>query len=159
MQKTILVSLVVGFIALSGFKSDPVSHEQLILDYFLTDVLPSDFNNVSVVEFKGKTENTYSTLGNYKICLKPEEKLQSMLERMTKGSTTNVKELSYRQIDRISITDFKTNSGSPKLYIYPELHVADQFYVFLKFSQPGESDANYIFQVDLDGDIRSCKMD
>jgi hypothetical protein len=158
MKKTILIPLAFVFIALSSFESDPVSHEQLILDYFISEIVPSDFKTVSTIEFKGRTEDTYSTLGDYKVCLKPEEKLQSILGEITKNSTTNIKELNYSQKDQVSIKSFTTNSTVAKLYIYPELHVADHHYVFVKFSQPGGSDSKYIFQVNVEGKIRSCKM-
>lgn len=157
MNKTILLALILGLTLLS-FKG-PMEYEQITFDYFISDVLGNDFKNISAIEFKGKTETTYSTLGDYKFCLKPEDKLQSLVKAVTKESTRIPKQVRHEQTKGITITDFREDTITPQLYLYPAVRVADNFYVFLSFHKPSEPFANYVFELNVEGKIlRSCKM-
>ena len=160
MERTFSVILVLGLISLSGFIKESTNYEQITFDYFVSDILGSDFKNISSFEFKGKTEESYSTLGKYKFCLKPEEKLGSAIKDVTKGWRRNVKEIKYENIKGLTIVDFQSNASGPKLFIYPSVHVADNYYVFLSFQKPKEQSVKYVFELTSEGNIsRSCKMD
>jgi hypothetical protein len=159
MKKTISTPLLLAILILSSFIKNPVNHEQVAFDYFLSDILTTDFKDLSIFEFKGKTENTFSTLGNYKFCLKPQDRFQSMMEGVTKQPVTFSKEIKYTQIKNLTIIDFKDNSTGTKLYVYPSVHAADNFYVFISVGQPNAATVNYVFELAPDGKImRSCKM-
>src|SRR6478735_1922548 len=159
MKNAILIAFIFGVMGLSSFSVDRVNYEQITFDYFISDILRSDFKDISAIEFKGKTENTFSTLGKYKICLKREEKLESDFKDLTKGSTKQVIDIEYEKVTDLTISDFKKNSTTPKLYIYPVLHVADNFYVFISLQKSDDSIANYIFKLNPEGkNIQSCKM-
>jgi hypothetical protein len=80
------VILLMVLISLSGFNTKTENYEQLAFDFFVSDILPGDFTGITSFEFKGKTEQSFSTLGKYKFCLKPEEKLGAIMQEVTKGS-------------------------------------------------------------------------
>jgi hypothetical protein len=139
---------------------DPGNYEQRAFDYFVSDILRSDFPKIKSFGFKGKTEDSYSTLGKYRFCLKPEEKLGSLIEKVTKGSEVDAKEITYQHIKAPTIVDFQTEAKGSKLFVYPSVHVADSYYVFLSFQTPNEQSVKYILELTNDGNIsRSCKMD
>src|SRR4030095_12784705 len=98
MKKMFSVILLLGLISLSGFIKESANYEQITFDYFVSDILGSDFKEITSFEFKGKTEESYSTFGKYRFCLKPEEKLGSIMKDATKGLRTNVKEIKYEHI-------------------------------------------------------------
>ena len=98
MKKSFSIILVLGLISLSGFINESVDYEQITFDYFVSDILVTDFKDVTSFEFKGKTEESFSTLGKYKFCLKPEEKLGAIIEDVTKGNKRNVKEIEFKNI-------------------------------------------------------------
>jgi hypothetical protein len=153
-------TLVLVFICLSGFIKESNNYEQIAFDFFVTDILRSDFKDITSFEFKGKTEETYSSLGKYKFCLKPEEKLGSLLADITKKAKSNPKEIKFDNITDLKILDFTKQAGDPKLFIYPSLHVADNYYVFLSFQKANEHPVRYVFELTPEGNIsRSCKMD
>lgn len=159
MKKTILVMLMLGLIILSGFNKEPLHYEQIAFDYFISDILGSDFKGVAKIEFKGKPENSYSGLGDYKFCLKPEERLGSIMKEVTKGSRDDLRTVRFQQVKGITITDFQDDAAVPKLYLYPSVRVADNFYVFLSLQKPNELSANYVIELNPDGNIsRSCRM-
>lgn len=106
MKRTISVILVLGLIGLSGFIKESANHEQIAFDYFVSDILGSDFKDIKSIEFKGKTEESFSTLGEYKFCLKPEGKLGSIIKDIAKGATRNVKVIKYENIQGLTILDF-----------------------------------------------------
>lgn len=109
-------------------------------------------------EFKGKTEESFSTLGKYKFCLRPEEKLGSIIEDVTKGMKRKVKEIEFKNIEGLKITDFQTRTIGYRLFVYPSLHVADNYYVFLSFQKQKEQPVKYVFELTPEGEIsRSCK--
>ena len=159
MKNVIFVILVCGLIGISGFKEESINYEQITFDYFISDILGSDFKDITLIEFKGKTESAYSTLGDYKFCLKPEEKLESIIKDFTKRSTQNVKPVKSEGYKSITISDFNNKTTAPRLYLYPSVHVADNFYVFLSLRKPNEQVVNYVFELQPNGNItRSCKM-
>jgi hypothetical protein len=158
MKKTIL-TLLIGLIGLSSFTHPSVSYEQLAFDYFISRILSTDFKNLSLIEFKGETESTYSTLGNYKFCLKPEEKLQSLIKAVTKDPVYYFEKVNYNQVKNVTITNLKDDSKTAKLYIYHSVRVADNFYVFLTVNQPGKETIMYVVELNKEGDIlRYCRM-
>jgi len=160
MKTTFSIVLVLGLIGLSGFSKKSTNYEQITFDYFVSDVLRSDFKDVTSFEFKGKTEESYSALGKYKFCLKPEEKLGSIIKDVTKGTSQNVKEIGYEHIKGLTILNFQGNANESRLLIYPSVHVADNYYVFLSFQKPKEQSAKYVFELTPEGNIsRSCRMD
>jgi hypothetical protein len=159
MKKTMSVMLMFGLLVLSSFNKEPLHYEQIAFDYFITDILGSDFKDIAKIEFKGKPENSHSALGNYKFCLKPEERLGSSVKEATKGSRQDLKPIIYKQLKSITIVDFKDDPVTPKLYIYPTVRVADNFYVFLSLHKPNEPFANYVIELNPSGNIsRSCRM-
>ena len=160
MKKTIFSFLVFGLFSFSSFTTTRfVNHEQIAFDYFISDILKRDFTDVQAIEFKGKTEESFSKLRNVKFCLKPEEKLQSLIEDATKVRETNSKQIDYDQITNVTITDFTGKSNTAKLYIYQAVRVADNFYVFLSIGRRKEPLSNYVFELNSNGEIlRSCKM-
>jgi hypothetical protein len=160
MNKSMLATLLLGLIGLSGFIKGAVYPEQIAFDYFFSEIFADDFKNLSAIEFKGKTEERFSSLDGSKFCLKPQEKLQSLIGSVAKGPAYNVKEIRYNQVKNITITDFKPNSSTAKLYLYHSVRVADNFYVFLSVQVPNERMARYVFEITPEGEIsRSCKMD
>jgi hypothetical protein len=161
MKGTFSAILVLGIISLSGFEKDTTNYEQLTFDYFVSDILTSDFNNVTTFKFKGQTEDSYSTFGKYKFCLKPEEKLGSLIEDLTKkrSRSKKVKEINYGHVKGLTIVDFKSKENASWLFVYPSLHVADHYYVFVVFQKPKEQSVKYVFELTPEGDIsRSCKI-
>jgi hypothetical protein len=159
MKKTILVMLTLGLITLSGFNKEPLHYEQIAFDYFISDILENDFKDIAKVEFKGKPENSHAGLGDYKFCLKPEERLGSSIKEITKGPRQDLKPVNYKQLKDITIVDFKDDTVVPKLYLYPSVRVADNFYVFLSLQKPNEPIANYVIELNPNGNIsRSCRM-
>jgi hypothetical protein len=98
-------------------------------------------------------------LRNFKFCLKPEEKLQSLVEGAAKGLRSNSKEINYDQVKNITITAFTNKSNRAKLHIYHAVRVADNFDVFLSVQKYKEPLNNYIFDLNASGEIlRSCIM-
>ena len=159
MKKTIFSLLIFGLIGLSSFTTKSVNYEQIAFDYFISDILTRDFTNLSAIEVKGTTEESFSNWGNYKFCLKPVEKLQSLVEGATKGLRSNSKEIDYDQVKNITVTAFTDKSNSAKLYVYNAVHVADNFYVFLSIQNRKEILFNYVFELNSNGEIlRSCEM-
>jgi hypothetical protein len=160
MRNVILIALIFGFVSLSSFNKALVLHEQIAFDYFISDILSNDFKDVGEIEFKGKTETTYSNLGDYKFCLKPEERLGSFMKEITNGSRMmDSKQIRYDRVKSVTIANFKVNGVVPKLYLYPSLRIADNFYVFLSFQKPNEPFAHYVIELHPDGKIsRSCRM-
>ena len=160
MKRTLSVILIVGLISLSGFIKEPANYEQIAFDYFVSDILETDFKGITSFTFKGKTEESFSSLGNYKFCLKPEEKLGSLIEEVTKGSRRKVKEIRYEHIKGLTILDFKSKGSASSLFVYPSVHVADNYYVFLSFQKSNEQAVEYVFELTPEGNIsRSCRMD
>jgi hypothetical protein len=160
MKRTFSVILFLGLISLSGFVKESANYEQITFDYFVSDILGSDFKDIKSFEFKGRTEESYSTLGKYRFCLKPEEKLASMIDEITKGAGRKVKEIKYENIKGLTILDFQSKAGGSQLLIYPSVHVADNYYVFLSFQRTKEQPVKYVFELTPEGNIsRSCKMD
>ena len=160
MKRTFSVILFLGLISLSGFVKESANYEQITFDYFVSDILGSDFKDIKSFEFKGRTEESYSTLGKYRFCLKPVEKLGSMIDDVTKGATRSVKDIKYENIKGLTILDFQSKAISSRLFIYPSVHVADNYYVFLLFQRTKEQPVKYVFELTPDGNIsRSCKMD
>jgi hypothetical protein len=160
MKKTLSLILVLGLISLSGFIKESVDYEQIAFNYFVSDILRSDFKDISSFEFKGATEESYSTLGKYKFCLKPEEKLSAIIAEMTKGFRRNGREIRYEHIKDLTILDFESKANGSKLLIYPSVHVADNYYVFMSFQKSREQLAKYVFELTPQGNIsRSCNMD
>lgn len=159
MKKALLVTLIMGLIGLTGFKKDSIVYEQVAFNYFVSDILVSDFSDVSAIEFKGETESSYSTLGEYRFCLKPEQKLQSIIKDTAKGQTKGRQRIKYDQVSAISITEFKKDAVNPRLFVYPALRVADKYYVFVLLQRPDIS-AKYVLELNPDGNIsRNCRMD
>ena len=138
MKKTIFSLLIFFLISLSGFTVESVNYEQISFGYFMSDVVTRDFRDLSAIEFKGKTEDSFSNLRNDKFCLKPEEKLQSLIEGATKARVNNSKEINYDQVRNVTVTDFTAKSSSAKLYLYHAVRVADNFYVFLSIQKQKE---------------------
>jgi hypothetical protein len=160
MKNTFSVTLLAGFISLSGFNNESENYEQLAFDYFVSDILASDFSDITSFEFKGKTEQSFSTLGKYKFCLKPQEKLGSIMQEVTKGSRKDVREISLQNIKGLNIVDFEKKASRSRLFLYPSVHVADNFYVFLSFQKLNEEPVKYVFELTPDGEIsRSCRME
>jgi hypothetical protein len=159
MKRTLLAILVLAFITLSGFIKESVKYEQIAFDYFVSDVLASDYKEIATINFKGKTEESYEALGTYKFCLKPAEKLGSVMEEVTKGLTRNAKEISLEHIKGLTIHDFGSEATGSKLFVYTALHVADNHYVFITFEKSDDEIIKYVFELSSDGNIsRSCEM-
>jgi hypothetical protein len=160
MKRKLPVILLLGITSLSAFDEEPANHEQAAFDYFVSDILVSDFKDITSFQFKGRTEDSFSSLGKYKICLTPEKKLGSLIENLTKGARRSAKEIRYKNSNGLTILDFESKTRSSRLLIYPSLHVADNYYVLLLFQQPEEQPAKYVFEVTPEGKIsRSCRMD
>jgi len=160
MKRTLSVILVLGLISLSGFVKESANYEQITFDYFVSEVLGSDFKDITSFEFKGETETSYSTLGKYKFCLNPKERLGSIMKDATKGARRDVKEIKYDNIKGLTIHDFQSKAIESRLFIYPSLRVVDNYYVFLSFQKPKEQPVKYVFELTPEGNIsRSCKMD
>lgn len=160
-MQTISVFLVLGLVSLTGFaKRESENYEQITFDYFVSNILKSDFEDVKSFEFKGETEESFSTLGKYDFCLRPEERLGSAIKEITKGSKRNAQKIEYKDIDGIKITQFQKKSRGYRLFIYPSLHVADNYYVFLSFQKLKEQPVTYVIELTPEGDVsRSCKLD
>jgi hypothetical protein len=159
MKKTIFNFVLFGLFSFSSFTTKFVNHEQIAFDYFISDILKRDFTDLQAIEFKGKTEESFSNLRNYKFCLKPEEKLQPLIEGATKGLKSISKKIDYDQVKIITVTAFKSKSNSAKLYIYHAVRVADNFYVFMSIQKYQEPLNNYVFELNTSGEIlRSCIM-
>lgn len=160
MKKSFLVILVFGLISISSFKNKSADYEQITFDYFVSEILKTDYKDVKSFEFKGKTEDSFSTLGKYKFCLTPEEKLGTIIEEATKGKKRNIKVIEYKNVKGLNITDFQSNSRGLRLFIYPSIHIADNYYVFLSFQNHNKKSTKYVFELTPDGEIsRTCKMD
>jgi hypothetical protein len=160
MKKPFPIILVFGFISLSGFIIESTDYEQITFDYFVSDILRSDFKDVTSFEFKGETEESFSTLGKYKFCLRPEEKLGSIIRDATKGAKRNVKEIEFKNIEGLKITEFQSKTKGYRLFVYPSVHIADNYYVFLSFQKTKEQPVKYVIELTPEGNIsRSCKMD
>jgi hypothetical protein len=158
MYKPLLVTLLSVVGTFDFLKKSPDNAEQIAFDYFISEILKEDFKNVSVIEFTGKTEDSFSGLGKYTVCLKP-EKLQSLVKRAADGRA-QTKEIKYDKVKDIAVTGFTRKSKAPKLYLYHSVHVADNFYVFLTMQIPEEPRSNYVFEITPEGQIlRSCKME
>lgn len=158
MKKTNPFILLVGLIILTSFENKAPNYEQIVFDYFISDILKSDFTGVKSFEFKGRTETSYSLLEKSEFCLPPEEKLGSLLMKAVKGLKRNDKEIDFRKNDTLTILDFQKKSTSYQLFLYPSLHIADNYYVFLLFQKHNEQSVKYVFELSREGDIsRSCK--
>ncbi len=151
---------MLGLINLSGFINESADYEQVTFDYFVSDILETDFKDVTSFEFKGRTEESFSTLGKFKFCLKPEGKLGTIIKDATKGKKGNVKEIEFKNVKELKITDFQSKKSGHKLFVYPSVHVANNYYVFLLFQNQKEQPTKYVFELTPEGKIsRSCKMD
>ena len=160
MKKSFSITLVFGLITLSGFINDTADYEQITFDYFISDILKTDFKEVTSFEFKGRTEESFSTLGKFKFCLKPEEKLGSIIADATKGKNRKVKEIEFKNVKGIKITDYQSKTSGPRLFVYPSVHVADNYYVFLSFQNQKQQPVKYVFELTPEGKIsRSCRID
>ena len=158
MKKSFPAILFVGFIFLTAFVNKPADYEQIAFDYFISDILGNDFKDVTSFEFKGVTEESYATLGKYKFCLRPEEKLASMIKGLT-GMKRQSKEINFTNVNSLKITDFQSRARGHRLFVYPSLHVAENYYVFVSFHKVKEQPVNYVVELTPEGDIlRSCKM-
>ena len=159
MKKSFSIILVLGLISLSGFINQRPHYEQITFDYFVSDILNTDFNDVTAFEFKGKPEESFSALGKFQFCLKPEEKLGAIIRDATKGEKRNAKEIEFKHVKELKITDLQSNTSGHRLFIYPSLHVADNYYVFLSFQNQKKQPIHYVFELTPQGNIsRSCKM-
>jgi hypothetical protein len=137
-----------------------LNYEKIAFDYFVSDILVSDFKDITSFEFKGKTEESYSAFGKYKFCLKPEEKLGRLIKNVTKGARRNVTEIKYQNTMGLTILDFQRKPIGSRLFMFPSVHVADNYYVFLSFQKPKEQPVRYVVELTPEGNIsRSCKMD
>jgi hypothetical protein len=160
MKKSFFVILVLGLISLSGFINESADYEQITFDYFVSDIVKTDFKDVMSFEFKGRTEESFSTLGQIKFCLKPEEKLGAIIEDVTKGKKRNTKEIEFKNVEGPNITEFHSKSSGHRLFLFPSVHVADNYYVFLVFQTQKGKLTKYVFELTPKGEIsRSCKMD
>jgi hypothetical protein len=158
MKKTFPAVFVLVFIGLSGFIKESTNYEQLTFDYFVYEIAKTDFKGVTSFEFKGKTEESYASLGSYKFCLKP-DKLGSIISTAAKGER-QTKEIKHKSIQGLSIVDFQRKADSPRIFVYPSLHVADNYYVFVVVQKQKEKPAKYVFELTPEGSIsRSCTMD
>jgi hypothetical protein len=158
MKNTFPAFFVLVLIGLSGFTSKSTNYEQLTLNYFVSEIAKNDFKDVTSFEFKGKTEETYSSLGKYKLCLKP-EKLSSIITEAAKGKR-QPKDMRNADVDRLSIVDFKLKTNNPRIFVYPSVHVADNYYVFLAVQKHKQTSVRYVFELTPGGNIsRSCKLD
>lgn len=160
MKKSFSVFLLSGLFGLSGFVNTSADYEQITFDYFISEILQADFHDVTTFEFKGKTEESFSALGKYNVCLKP-EKLSNFIETAARGKyTRDAKEIKFSSKNGLKITNFETKSKGYRLFLYPSVHVADNYYVFLSFQKIKEQSATYVFELTPEGDIlRSCRMD
>ena len=159
MKKTILTILVPSIICICGFRKESINYEQITFDYFISDVLPTDFDDIDALEFKGRTEGSFITLGNYKVCLKPVDKLQSLISSVTNDATSEIKQIHYDPRQRIKVSDFNKDGAEPKLYLYPAVRVADNYYVFLLLGNRYETFGKYVVELTPNGEIlRSCRM-
>ena len=159
MNKVILATLLLGLISLSSFNKTAVNHEQIAFDYFVSDIFLRDFKNISAIEFKGQTETSFSSLRDYKFCLKPQEKLQSLIENVTVGTSPTSTAINSDKVKNVSISHFDPNSKAAKLFVYHKVRVADYFYVFLSIQIPNEPLYSYVFELNVDGEIqRNCAM-
>ncbi len=157
MKRVLSVKLILILASLSSFTKRSNNHEQIIFDYFISDIIRSDFMDVTIVEFKGKAENSYSMLGEFKICLRGAE---STIKSYTKHSLKSAKTIGYSHVKGITITNFWGKATAPRLYIYPSIHVADHYYVFLSFQKPDEPTIKYMFRLSTDGDVlESCRLE
>ena len=160
MKTAIFVAFVAGLVNISCYKPETIVYEQIAFDYFVSDILPTEFAGLSSIEFKGKTENTFSTFGEYKFCLKPEEKLQSLVGEVATGDRKNRQKISYDQVKNVSIVEFKDASVNPKVFVYPSVRVADNYYVFMSLQKPNEEAARFVFELRPEGNIsRTCRME
>jgi hypothetical protein len=162
MKATFPAIFALGFLCLAGFvKKESENYEQITFDYFVSDILKSDFKDVTSFEFKGRTEESFSSLGSYKFCLRPEEKLGTAIQELTKRTTkSHVKEIEFKNTDALKISDFQKKATGYRLFVYPSLHVADNYYVFLSFQKRKEESVKYIIELTPDGEIsRSCRID
>ena len=160
MKATLSVLLIL--VSLTGFiKKESENYEQITFDYFVSDILKSDFQDVTSFEFKGRTEESFSSLGSYKFCLRPEEKLGPIIQETTKKAQKRpAREIEFKNTDGLKINDFQKKATGYRLFVYPSLHVADNYYVFLLFQKPKDQPVKYIVELTPEGDVsRSCKID
>jgi hypothetical protein len=158
MKKLMLFPLWLACFGFSSFDK-PTNYEQIAFDYFLAEVIQSDFADVAALEFKGRTEKSFSSLGRFEFCLAP-ERLQSHIRAVTRRPVKIRKNIAHDKVKSVAITSFKQSSKAPKLHIYNSVHVADNFYVFLSLKKPNRPLARYVFELNTSGDIlRSCKME
>lgn len=159
MNKAVKATMFLGLISLSSFDKETVKHEQIAFDYFVSDILLMDFKKMSPIEFKGQTETSFSTLGDFKFCLKPEERLQSLIKSVTGGPSMTSKAINSDKVKTVTITHFNPNSNAAKLLVFNKVRVADRFYVFLSIQKPNEPLYNYVIELDVEGEIlRYCAM-
>lgn len=158
MNKTPIITLILLIICLCGFIRESVKYEQITFDYFLSDILPADFADIDALEFKGQTESSFTTLGSFRVCLKPADKLQSLLISAAYGPN-EIKPIEFVQGQRLKISAINEDGPEPKLYIYSSVHVADNYYVFVLLANRYETFGKYVVELSPDGEIiRSCRM-
>src|SRR5690349_7914402 len=110
MKKIFSVILVLGLVGLSGFRTAPANYEQIAFEYFISDILETDFPGVTSFAFKGKTEESFSKLGNYKFCLHPEERMGSMIKDTTWGLRGKEKAITLGHHEGLTILESQYSS-------------------------------------------------
>jgi hypothetical protein len=158
MNKTIQGLLLIGFIILSGFVTEPSNIEQKAFDFFMSDIFVSDFKDVAAIEFKGKTEEKSFKFGSQKFCLKPVEKLQAIMK--DKGDVkATPKDIRFDQFKNVSLTGL-SGKAEAKLYLYHSMNVANMHYVFVSLERPGKPVVSYVIELTWEGEIqRSCALE
>jgi hypothetical protein len=90
------------------------------------------------------------------------DRLGEILKKTTRNARKNMheREVETRHIEEIVIAGFEPKTKRPKLLLYPALHVADHYYVFVRFQAEQREHARYLFELTPEGRIlRSCRMD
>ncbi len=152
--------LILCLLALSSFIKDTMVYEQIAFEYFVSDILKSDFKDLKSLEFKGTSEESYSTLGKYNFCLKPVDKLATIIGDAAKGVSYGARKINSEDVGQVKIVDFQSKAKDPRLFIYPSLHVADNYYVFISLQRLSGNPIKYIIEMRPDGNIsRTCKTD
>lgn len=156
-MKTCVLAVLISTFGLSPFTApDQVNPEQIAFDYFISEILKDDFKNLQTLEFKGRTEENYAALGDYKFCLTP-ERLGPAIKNVANGER-QTKQINYKNFGNLEITGFTENKKSAKLYLFKSVTVADSYYILLSIKIPNDSPSTYLFEVTQDGKLlRSCK--
>jgi hypothetical protein len=158
MNKTIQLFLFAGFIILSGFVTESSSTEQKAFDYFMSEIFVTDFKDIAAIEFKGKTETKFFEFGSQKFCLKPTEKLQSIMNKHEKIKLTP-KDIKFEQFKNISLAG-SSGKAEAKLYLYNSINAVDAHYVFVSVERPGKPSVSYVIELTWEGEIqRSCALE